>query len=1150
MKNSLLVLFLLGFIQTALIAQVPGDTIFVQAFDYDSGTRDTIVEFPDNDLTYEKIIMKYNMRCKDAQISTSTERNKGCGEWDYSCNTYIVDSTRIEKVASTHPNYIIGNVDSDVFDYTTQQTFDFYSYPVSEVQVTEVISEEEFIPLNGDDGDFSSLQTNQNSGRSLSLYTAQELSDSGLTEGSIDALKWVVVNDGGNAGFLKISIKETSETELSNQAVDLSGFTAVFNNHYQFFSGINSTVFTSPFEWDGVSNLLVEINFTNSTKDDPIALLGTTGNEVRSLYSANNYSVDLGQQGAIDISNDSLESIENEITIAFWTYGNKDILPANTTVLYGYDTNPGNRDLNIHLPWSNGSVFFDCGFSGGYDRISKMANDNDYSGKWNHWAFSKNASTGSMKIYLNGSLWTSSTGNTKAINLMNMIVGTDQNGNNNYKGRLNELSVWNSELSLQDIQLTMNTSIDSEHPAYENLVAYYPMSEGEGSEINDAKTGESGTGNNVYWSYERGDQIQRGFKETNIRPNIHFVRGEYDKTVIESTTLDSLARFPNSVNKYFVQSNEGELKHDDILLESTEYLFESLDEMIFDGITGELIGSNLVETEGSIVIEPLDFFRRFPYYNEIMSFVTPYGIGLDFGENGKSWYFDVTDFTPLLKGDKRVNMALGGQWQEEMDISFMFIVGTPPRDVIEFTQLWQGTNRSGAARINAINNDERYAPIDIAVNPNAVDFKLRSTITGHGSDGEFEQNGGTVYHYVNFDGEYEENFWSVNQECSENPVYPQGGTWVYDRQGWCPGERSKVEVLDVTEFVTPGENVEFDYGCSEPANGAGDYRYHIAHQLVSYGPANFNLDARINDVIAPSKKALYARVNPICANPIIEIQNTGSSDITSVEIQYYINEDNNIETFVWEGNLDYMESTTVQLPTGNAFYGLAADNNVFHAEIIKVNGQTDEYEFNNSYSSAFDRVKVIPDEFVIVVRTNFNSSENSYELWNDKEEVILANSLPSPNKIYRDTFDLEGCFKMKLRDNGDDGLAWWANPAQGTGYAQIRDYDGNVLHDFNADFGGGFELSFVTESFNSTKEPEWGSIIKVYPNPASELISITGVVDRDRLSIYDVAGRSYTCNTMSVSGVQQIDIAHLNSGIYFLSIQRKESVVVKRFVVK
>ena len=52
-------------------------------------------------------------------------------------------------------------------------------------------------------------------------------------------------------------------------------------------------------------------------------------------------------------------------------------------------------------------------------------------------------------------------------------------------------------------------------------------------------------------------------------------------------------------------------------------------------------------------------------------------------------------------------------------------------------------------------------------------------------------------------------------------------------------------------------------------------RYHIAHQLVSYGPANFNLDARINDVIAPSKKALYARVNPICANPIIEIQNTG-----------------------------------------------------------------------------------------------------------------------------------------------------------------------------------------------------------------------------------------------------------------------------------
>ena len=60
---------------------------------------------------------------------------------------------------------------------------------------------------------------------------------------------------------------------------------------------------------------------------------------------------------------------------------------------------------------------------------------------------------------------------------------------------------------------------------------------------------------------------------------------------------------------------------------------------------------------------------------QIMSFVTPYGLGLNFGVDGKTWYFDVTDFAPILKGNKRITMSGGGQWQEDMDIKFLFIGG-------------------------------------------------------------------------------------------------------------------------------------------------------------------------------------------------------------------------------------------------------------------------------------------------------------------------------------------------------------------------------------------------------------------------------------------------------------------------------------------
>src|SRR5437773_6752732 len=94
---------------TKNFAQVTGDTIVVKTFKYGSATRDTAIQFPNNSTTYEKIIMRYNMRCKNGLVSTGSQRNLGCGEWDYSCNTYIADSSRIELSPQTAPNYIISN---------------------------------------------------------------------------------------------------------------------------------------------------------------------------------------------------------------------------------------------------------------------------------------------------------------------------------------------------------------------------------------------------------------------------------------------------------------------------------------------------------------------------------------------------------------------------------------------------------------------------------------------------------------------------------------------------------------------------------------------------------------------------------------------------------------------------------------------------------------------------------------------------------------------------------------------------------------------------------------------------------------------------------------------------------------------------------
>ena len=124
-----IVFFITIFCFSTLQAQNPGDTITVQTFDYSSTTRDTSINFPTNNLSYEKIIMSYNMRCKDDVVNTSGSINNiGCGAWDYSCHTNIHDSTRIDSILSTTPSHLISNYSGSLYEYSLNPIFNYYQF--------------------------------------------------------------------------------------------------------------------------------------------------------------------------------------------------------------------------------------------------------------------------------------------------------------------------------------------------------------------------------------------------------------------------------------------------------------------------------------------------------------------------------------------------------------------------------------------------------------------------------------------------------------------------------------------------------------------------------------------------------------------------------------------------------------------------------------------------------------------------------------------------------------------------------------------------------------------------------------------------------------------------------------------------------------
>lgn len=95
------------------------------------------------------------------------------------------------------------------------------------------------------------------------LYRAKELLNAGVTGGKISALSFSVSAINGTSVYSSYTIKMrcVSDTSLSNWE---TGLYTVFNpKTVNVVTGLNTHVFDNAYEWDGVSNIVVEICFDN-----------------------------------------------------------------------------------------------------------------------------------------------------------------------------------------------------------------------------------------------------------------------------------------------------------------------------------------------------------------------------------------------------------------------------------------------------------------------------------------------------------------------------------------------------------------------------------------------------------------------------------------------------------------------------------------------------------------------------------------------------------------------------------------------------------------------------------------------------------------------------------------------------------------------
>lgn len=134
--------------------------------------------------------------------------------------------------------------------------------------------------------------------------------------------------------------------------------------------------------------------------------------------------------------------------------------PDNPDVVFHGNSETFSRIALAHLPWTTGTVFWDSGADEtGYDRISKHASQSEYEGQWNHWCFVKNAATGSMKIYLNGSLWHQGAMKTRSLSVItDFNIGSHAGGGTGfYKGKIDDFRIYNYEVTEDQVADIMDS---------------------------------------------------------------------------------------------------------------------------------------------------------------------------------------------------------------------------------------------------------------------------------------------------------------------------------------------------------------------------------------------------------------------------------------------------------------------------------------------------------------------------------------------------------------------------------------------------------------------------------------------------------------------------------------------------------------------
>lgn len=337
-----------------------------------------------------------------------------------------------------------------------------------------------------------------------------------------------------------------------------------------------------------------------------------------------------------------------------------------------------------------------------------------------------------------------------------------------------------------------------------------------------------------------------------------------------------------------------------------------------------------------------------------------------------------------------------------------------------------------------------------------------------------------------------------------------------------PGSNGEKNFLDVMKKMIPDQN-----GTALPSFSTGDYMilqaswklaniYNINEVGVVgfiqgnsskdvHQAANSTADPLVplynNELTVASVKGIAETNCTGSFEPRVIIRNQGVEPVTSATIYYHVNEGAEA-SYEWTGNLDFMETAEVALPSVS--FDLLNEN-TFYAITVNPNGIPDDYPRNDTLAQPFTRADITPLVVKLMLRTDSNPQEITWEVLNSSGEVMDSGGpYANANSMYNETMtlpDLE-CYMFRIYDSGGDGIII---PGFYTLY-----YGSGITIKNGTSFGSVDSAYFEVNTQVGIDEPSPELNIGIYPNPASEAINFSFILLNDEevsVRIYDLTGR-------------------------------------------